>query len=384
MLKNAVLLPCASQQLIEMFVQFTEQQPELLPPQRSDASIFEQLVNRISLFKSYMPDNSSSTSGSSLLLNMSRLVEDPDYQEENLAFNNIFFRHPTDLFPEHIRSLVNHIGRVYDYPGLTEEQLIQRMVQYKLGPLSTETEVEDGFKNGILPAFDSRDVLRRIGRYLMDKDTVPNTAGSNKMVGLPIPDVLYGYNDKAFPNQQFQVHSLRDKITTLKPGLIYPFLVAELKGFTISKVIDPLQVAKNQCIGYAASCVNIAEHLNSLLKECRNNVPLINSAIFSIAMNGTIAKLYVCWKHNESYYMQQVEVFPLEQTKSYLLFCSAVRHIVDWGKNECLTAIRNALDNLFEDQRKIISEVAKSRSPLLDDDFTSNDDRHKAPRLRKM
>jgi hypothetical protein len=315
---------------------------------------------------------------------MARPVEDIlYYHHDNLDPNNIFLRHPTDLLPEHISSLINHIRRVHHYPGLTEEQLIQRMVQYELGSTSTQSEVEDGFKNGILPTFDSRDVLRRIGRYPMDKDTVPNTAGSNKMVSLPIPDVLYGYNDKAFPDQQFQIHSLRDKITTLKPGLIYPFLVAELKGFTISKVIDPLQVAENQCIGGAASCVNIAEHLNSLLKECRNNVPLINSAIFGIAMNGTIANLYVCWKHNESYYMQPVKFFALQDTESYLSFCTAVQHIIDWGKNERLTEIQNALDSLFEDQRKRISEVAKSRSPPLDDD-SSGDDRRKAPRIRKM
>jgi hypothetical protein len=206
------------------------------------------------------------------------------------------------------------------------------------------------------------------------------------MVSLPIPDVLYGYNDKAFPNQQFQVHSLRDKMTAFKLGLIYPFLVAELKGFTATNIAGGgLNVAVNQCLGGAASCVNIAERLNSQLRECRDNVPLINSAIFSIAMNSTTADLYVSWKHNESYYMQLVKPFALRDTESYLSFCTAVNHIIDWGKNERLTEIQNAFDSLFEDQRRRISEVAKSRSPPLDDEPGSDDDdRRKTPRMREV
>jgi hypothetical protein len=258
------------------------------------------------------------------------------------------------------------------------------MAQYNLGPKSTESEVEDGFKAGILPAFDSRDVLRRVGRYPMDKNVVPNT-GSDHIVSCPIPDVLYGYNLHAFPQQQVQIHVLKDEITPFKLGLMYPFLVTEFTGFTVSgHSSGNLLVAKNQCLGGSASCVNIAERLNSQLRGCRDNVPPINSAVFSIAMNGTSAELYISWKHNNSYYMQRVKNFTLDLHEEYLLFRTVIWNIIDWGKNERLTEIQNSLDSLLEDHRRRTSEVAKSRSPPLGDDSGSEDDRRKTPRMREM
>ena len=71
--------------------------------------------------------------------------------------------------------------------------------------------------------------------------------------------------------------------------------------------------ATNQCLGGSASCVNIAERLNRQLRQCKcNEIQTINSAAFSIAMNGTEAQLYVSWKHDENYYTQKVDSFLLQ------------------------------------------------------------------------
>jgi hypothetical protein len=130
-----------------------------------------------------------------------RLVENLYYQAFNLAANNIYLRDYNEQCPEHISSLVNYIGRGRYYPGLSLDQVRQDMALYKLGSESTESEVGDCFKASILPGFDSRDGLRRIGRYPMDKDVVPNTTSDLKVSG-PVPDVLYGYYRRAFPQQQ--------------------------------------------------------------------------------------------------------------------------------------------------------------------------------------
>jgi hypothetical protein len=93
--------------------------------------------------------------------------------------------------------------------------------------------------------------------------------------------------------------------------LIYPFFVIEFKGD------GPLWVATNQCLGGSASCVNVAERLNCQLRHCKSDkIRPIDSAAFSIAMNGTEARLYISWKHNElDYYIQKIDSFLLQKPK---------------------------------------------------------------------
>ena len=94
--------------------------------------------------------------------------------------------------------------------------------------------------------------------------------------------------------------------------LIYPFFVIEFKADGPGGS-GSMWAATNLCPGGSASCINIAERLNRRLKQCKNDeVRPIDSAVFSIAMNGTEARLYISWKHNElDYYMRNVKSFLL-------------------------------------------------------------------------
>ena len=114
-------------------------------------------------------------------------------------------------------------------------------------------------------------------------------------------------------------------------------------------------VATNQCLGGSTSCVNITERLNRRLKQCKSEeVWPINSAVFSVAMNGTEARLYVSWKHNElDYYMRRVKSFSLQEPQQYVAFRKNVRNIIDWGKDTRLKGIQKSLDSLLEENRKI-------------------------------
>ena len=130
---------------------------------------------------------------------------------------------------------------------------------------------------------------------------------------------------------------------------MYPFFVIEFKGNG-----GDLWVAINQCLGGSASCVNIAERLNRQLKACKSSkVKPIDSTAFSIAMNGTEARLYVSWKHSDlDYYMQKVDSFLLQKPQDYIEFRKYVRNILDWGKDNRLKEIRESLDTLLEESRK--------------------------------
>lgn len=126
--------------------------------------------------------------------------------------------------------------------------------------------------------------------------------------------MLYGYNrDGMSPQQQTQLaSSMGIDIVANSQGMIFPFFVIEFKADSPG-TSKGLWVATNQCLGASASCVNIAERLNRQLRECKNQeVTPIDSATFSIAMNGTEARLYISWKHSElDYYMRDVESFLL-------------------------------------------------------------------------
>ncbi|CAK7212967.1 hypothetical protein SCUCBS95973_001639 [Sporothrix curviconia] len=141
-------------------------------------------------------------------------------------------------------------------------------------------------------------------------------------------------------------------------SLIYPFFIIGFKG-----VGGNVWVATNQCLGGAATCVNIAERLNAQLQQCDSEeVQPVNSAAFSIAMNGSEARLYISWKHDErNYYMADADCYYLRRADDYIRFRKTARNIVDWGKNDRLHSIRKSLDALIEEARKQTSREAKSR-----------------------
>jgi hypothetical protein len=171
----------------------------------------------------------------------------------------------------------------------------------------------------------------------MAKHTVPSM-GSKLKVTTPVPDVIYGHNrQNAFPQQQAQLISMGTDMVANNQGLLYLFFAVEFKGDSPSGS-GSMWVATNQRLGYSASCVNIAERLNRQLGQCKSDtVHSIDSSAFSIAMNGTEARLYVSWKHDElDYYMTNIDSFLLQKPKDYIELRKYVRNIIDWGKGNRL------------------------------------------------
>jgi len=89
-------------------------------------------------------DVNASTSGSGRLVGRS-LVEDPFYRDMNLAANNIYMRPVYKDLPEDIASLVDHVGRDRDSPGLSSDQLKQDTDLYDLEIGIGEANVERYF-----------------------------------------------------------------------------------------------------------------------------------------------------------------------------------------------------------------------------------------------
>lgn len=271
-------------------------------------------------------------------------------------------RPPYEEHPKHIADMVHHVQQDRDSPGPSPEDIRQDKALYEVWMGTSEAEVESYFKDKIFVKPRSTDGLRRAERLPMNKHVVPSTS-SGLNVSTPVPDLLYGYSrQNAFPQQQAQLLSMGTEMMAANQyqALLYPFFVVEFKGDGGS-----LWVATNQCLGGSAACVNIAERLQKQLRECQSDtVQPIDTASFSVAMNGSEARLYISWKQNElDYYMANVDSFLLRDPEHYLKFRKYVRNIIDWGRGKRLKQIQDSLDALLEESRKRASAAAKSRTP---------------------
>lgn len=156
--------------------------------------------------------------------------------------------------------------------------------------------------------------------------------------------MLYGYSRlHAFPDLITDPNSVGLTLggAVDYQDLMYPFLAIEFTGESGS-----LWVATNRCLVASASCVKIAEYLNFLLslRRERSKVEPIDSTVFSIAMNGTEARLYVTWKDRIGFNMQKVDSFILQKPKDHIEFRNHVENIIDWGKDQRLKGIQDAVD----------------------------------------
>ncbi|MCJ1464281.1 hypothetical protein MMC07_002894 [Pseudocyphellaria aurata] len=298
-------------------------------------------------------------------------VEDPSYRNVNLRRNHIFLRLNQEEFPEHIKGLIDLVrrGRNSPEPSLDPEQELDLEMLSRGAP---ENDVQSYFQQWIFPR--SRNVLHCSDRMLMVQHAVPKTCVKHKL-SIPKPDLLYGYDrDLTFP-QHCLLGSLSKDVTATTSLLAYPFLDVEFKGDGPSGS-GSMWVAINQCLGGAASCVNLAERLNDRLKGCKNDeIRSFNSAAFSVASNAREARLFICWKDDDlNYYLQEFEGFLLSIADHHLRFRRYVRNIIDWGKDQRLQEIRNSLDILLEENRKRASPDEYGASDTLRDDDSNNSD----------
>ncbi|RCI16861.1 hypothetical protein L249_1772 [Ophiocordyceps polyrhachis-furcata BCC 54312] len=278
------------------------------------------------------------------------LVQTPKYRDQNLELNGVFFLRKFEPFPEHVQTLVEYIGRARQSPRLSQEELDRdlQLLELQMGVL--EADVEVYFRETFHPLTRDQTIVCT-NRLPMLMHTIPTMRPLPK-ISKPVPDMLYGYhNSYSFSPQQRLYRASNSEVdgTANSAGLVFPFLVIEFKADGPSGA-GSLWQATNQCLGAASSCVNIIQGLNVRLEGCcRNNIKRINTSVFSIAMSGTEARLYVSWKHDKtSFYTRVVRSFLIHDADHYWQFRNHVHNIIDWGRSTRLDEIRRSLDVLLE------------------------------------
>ncbi|RDA95002.1 hypothetical protein CP533_0135 [Ophiocordyceps camponoti-saundersi (nom. inval.)] len=281
----------------------------------------------------------------------SSLVQKPRYRNLNLELNGIFFLRQFEPLPEHVQNLVDCLGRDQQSPGPSQEELNRDIRLWELQTGAREADVEDYFRQSFHTLARDETIIWRTDRLPMWLHTVPAIRPQHR-ISKPVPDMLYGYQHSysLSPQQKLYCSSNpeADGIAN-NADLAFPFLVIEFKADGPSGT-GSLWQATNQCLGAASSCVNVIDRLNYQLEKCgKQNVRRVNTSVFSIAMSGTEARLYVSWKHDRtSFHTRIIRSFLIHDADHYSQFRSYIHNIVDWGRSRRLDEIRRSLDVLLE------------------------------------
>ncbi|KAF7538003.1 hypothetical protein G7Z17_g12735 [Cylindrodendrum hubeiense] len=274
-------------------------------------------------------------------------LEHPLYRIKILGSNGIFMRPRGDKFPGNIAGLLETIRRDRDSPEPSIDQVLHDKDLEELALDETGSNVEEYFRAKILPGSDN--ILKRCSRLPMER-FVPHPASQIK-VTTPMPNILYGYRQEAFPEIDSKLISYGNPVAETNAGPIFPFFLAEFK------VDDPvgagsMWAATNECLGGSASCVYMVDRINRLIFGRRaDDIQLIDTAAFSVTMNGREARLYVSWKHDlTTIYMQNVRSFLIQEPEQYLEFRKYVRKILEWGRDSRLKMIQKVMVGAQEER----------------------------------
>ncbi|KAF2726907.1 hypothetical protein EJ04DRAFT_582396 [Polyplosphaeria fusca] len=288
---------------------------------------------------------SGSTSRRSSCSTSRRGVEHPHYRSTNLADHSITFREYYEEIPESLRPLLDRVRE--DRGSPTPSLDVVELAKLETDP--HEDTVEEYFKKDVFPL--KWGPTRRDSKLLMHREDLPEKTNfqSDLTLTQPKPDIVYGLSrNEAFPQHVSHLSLLGNYMIANTRDLLWPFFVIEMKADGPGKS-GSLYTATNQCLNASSSCVNIREKLASQLKYSNSaDVNMPDTAAFAIAMSGTEARLYICWKERLEYRMQRVSAYLLQRPSDYEGFRKHVRNILDWGSTERLQTILRGLDSLAQ------------------------------------
>ncbi|KAK8044213.1 hypothetical protein PG993_004237 [Apiospora rasikravindrae] len=300
-----------------------------------------------------------------------RLVELPTYRGDYLQKNNIYFVLPEDAetaLPDWAAKDCDEILSAPSPARRHSAMNVEGLQDMQRGDADVrEVDILRWLEKNLFP--DDDDIrklgLRLIGCMPFKRAYLPGGDAPNP-VSEPVPDLTYGYTLKEtcvpFTSTQLTASKAMDPERG-KPGssdLAFPFLIVEGKVDAPKK--SCLKVGENQCLGASATCVSIINRLNSLLLLKCEGAKKVRSAIFSIAVNQDVARLYVSWMGDDDiYYMKRICLVDLWLEAGRRDLARYAANIMDWGSGTRFKDIQRALDIISDEGRKTSSVKAKAR-----------------------
>lgn len=235
-------------------------------------------------------------------------------------------------------------------PEPTVEEVATDSELKELRGLAYEHDVVDVFLKKFAPPNTTHAPVFKLSRQVHIREKhVPSSPSAIKGVKIskPMPEIIYGYSSKAFPRDAEALDSkARVDVDANDAGLMLPFLAIEAKG-QWPGTSGNLCVAENQAIGSSVVCVKIAEDLRKCVEESANT---LDTTAFSIATNGSEARLFITWRERSDVYkMKLLRSYCLVEAGQCIQFRRAVRNILQWGYTDRLNHIHTCVGIIFEE-----------------------------------
>ncbi|KAK4134352.1 hypothetical protein BT67DRAFT_316310 [Trichocladium antarcticum] len=269
------------------------------------------------------------------------LADDPGYLAWMME-SRIYYHHPCDPFPNHVAGVLDIMARPSRSRGPSIEELRRDRALIDLTMRPPKQVLKSYVDAYFFPTLRRPEgPLKRIDGQRMAWRTLPASVDLSR-ADVPAPECLFGYSHTAFSPRTIAPNM--GPLDANDHGLLCPFLVLELQDDT-RQINGNLWEATKKLLAASASCVDMLARLNRRLRESgAGDHCLINPAVFSIAMSGTEARLFVAWKDvDDNYHMQAVATFLLQSPQLWLDFRKFVWNILDWAQDVRLTDIDAAL-----------------------------------------
>ncbi|KAM0555111.1 hypothetical protein ACHAPJ_006462 [Fusarium lateritium] len=128
--------------------------------------------------------------------------------------------------------------------------------------------------------------------------------------------------------------------------MFYPFLIFNMDGHGGEGC---LATATDECMVASSFCVEKVNKLTKRLAERSSDgqFQVLNSAVFSVALNGAVARVYIthAWDENTDY-TYTIASFLLEDHEHNKRFRALIQSICKWAFTERLQGIINAINSI--------------------------------------
>ncbi|KAJ4267654.1 hypothetical protein NW762_003766 [Fusarium torreyae] len=184
----------------------------------------------------------------------------------------------------------------------------------------------------------------RNGKEAMYMHLMRDTAASG-FLQAPTPDTLYGYSAEALnqPDTPDLPTWIIDEGKATSLDVFYPFLIVKMQGHG-AKSSGCMHKATNECMVASSICVRMIDKLNQRLAERHKDHEILNCAVFSIVLNGAVARVYVTFAWDEKTdHMCKVGSFLLEDPEHHWKLHKLIRSIVEWGYEDRRRQIIDAI-----------------------------------------
>ena len=327
-------------------------------PAQSPSTFYDPCQSQYSF---YTPPTSSTTASQFYQSNMTT----PDSKESSNKSNRVrsptyrnkLARHRVHIVsrmktPAAVQSYANNIiNRKRHSPGLSGQELDS--TEKEISTLASNDEgstVKQLSSTSLFPTqahYDGRVALG--GGVPFHRAGLPFVSGYNyPPIVAPRSDLHYGYPESSFIDNEYATmqHSRLKPYSQPTSANFWPFFAVEFKSQSRG---GTSWVAENQNAGTGSHSVNSMEILMKYARGQRQR-QITDTVFFSCVADTSSASIWVHWMDSNDhprFSSSEVDLYSMKKPKDLVAFRASVRNIIDYGIDQRLTIIKDALHDLL-------------------------------------